>query len=319
MATARSQEIRVGVVTVLALAILIGGIIWGKGSAGLGIGGGRQRVVEMSFPSAPGIEAGTPITLKGVRKGNITGLDVRADEVRITGTFESDVPLRRDAVAYLQILEVTGGKKIELVPGDSPDLLPAGAVIPGTVQGDFSTMLADAGEISNRARSIMTRLDSVMIVVNSVVGTPRFRSNLEHTLSNLEESSNAARGIVVGNRAVIDRMIANLDAASTELRALVDRTRPVVDRTFATAEGTLTDARSTIGHIDSTLYRVDTLIARLDTVAFGIRHGNGAVSKLLYDPQFAAQLDSTLTAVRRLIRGVEEQGLKTKLNIGFGR
>lgn len=317
MATSRSQEIRVGVVTVLALVILIGGIIWGKGLGSVGIGG-KERIIEMSFQSAPGIEAGAPITLKGVRKGTITSLDVRENEVRITGILTSNIPLHSDATAYLQMLEVTGGKKIELVPGEASELLSDDAVIPGMVQGDLPTMLADAGEITTRARVIMTRLDSVILVVNSMVGSPEFRRNLENTFTNLEESSAAARQIAVGNRETIERTISNLDAAVADLRGLVERTRPAVDRTLAAAEGTMTDARTAIGHVDSTLYRVDTLIMRLDALAVDIRQGEGAVSKLLYDEKFAAELDATLKAVRSLVRSVEAGNLKAKINIGFG-
>lgn len=317
MATSRSQEIRVGVVTVLALVILIGGIIWGKGIGSIGVGS-SERIIVMTFPSTPGLETGTPITLKGVRKGSVTALEVRENDVRVTGVITTNIPLRSDAIANLQILEVTGGKKIELVPGDSRELLADDAVIPGNVQGDFPTMLADAGEITARARIIMTRLDSTILVVNGMVGSPEFRRNLENTFSNLEESSNAARQIAVGNREVIERTIANLDAAVSELRGLVDRTRPAVDRTLIAAEGTMTDARTAIGHVDSTLYRVDTLLMRLDGIAMDIRQGQGAVSKLLYDEKFAAELEATLKAVRSLIRSVEREGLKTKINIGFG-
>lgn len=316
MAISRSQEIRVGVVAVLALIILIGGIVWGKGG-GFGIGL-VERSIQISFDNASGVDVGTPITVKGVRKGAVTGLDVRSDEVRITATVESGVPLHRDAAASLQMLEVTGGKKIEISSGASADPLPAGAVIPGTVQGDISALLADVGEIGGRAKVLLQRLDSTMQSVNAMLGSPQFQSGLKNTLANLEATSQTAREIAVGNREAIERTVANIDRATSDLRELVSRTRPSVDRMLVTAEGAATDARQAILHVDSTLYRVDNLLAGLDSIATDVRSGGGAVSKLLYDKQFASQLDSTLNAVQLLIKDIERSGIRTRINIGFG-
>ncbi len=315
MAISRSQEIRVGVVSVLAVILLIGGIIWGKGSGGIGR---QDRAIQMSFPSAAGVDVGAPITVKGVRKGTVTGLDVRPDEVRITAMVSSSVPLYSDALASLQMLEVTGGKKIELLPGDLRDPLPADAVIPGSVQGDISALLADVGEISVRAKMILLRIDSAMAGVNGMLASPELQTGLKTTLSNLEATSLAAREIAVGNKVTINRTVANIDHAVVQLRELVDRTRPGVDRMLAAAEGAAVDARQAIVHADSTLHRVDTLLAGLDAIASDVRNGRGAISKLLYDQSFANELDSTLRAVQSLIKDIERSGVRTRINIGFG-
>ncbi|MEO6046360.1 MAG: MlaD family protein [Candidatus Kapaibacterium sp.] len=315
MASTRAREIRVGVVTIGALVVLIGGIIWGKG---IGFGT-SHRLVRIKFPSAAGVDVGTtPITLNGVRKGNVTAIEAGANDVMITAIVDATYPLHQDATASLQMLELTGGKKIEIVPGASSAPLPHDAVIPGTVQGDITALLADVGDMGADAKKIIRKLDSSITMVNDLIGSAEFKQDIRSTLSNLEKSSAVAHDLVVGNRAAIDRAISNFDNTANDLRQLVSNVRPTVDRTLANAEGASADAKSAIRHVDSTLRMADTLVAHLNGLTADIKNGNGAISKLIYDKEFADEIDRTLRSVRGLIEDVQRSGIKTDINIGFG-
>jgi phospholipid/cholesterol/gamma-HCH transport system substrate-binding protein len=315
MASSRSREIRVGIVTVVALIALVGGIIWGK-SLGFGV---ATRIVRITFPNASGVDVGTVVTLNGVRKGSVTAIDAQPDEVRITASVDDTFPLKADASAVLSMLEVTGGKKIELSPGKSPAPLPADAVIPGVVQGDITSLLAQVGDIAASASQVVAGLDSTVTMVNGVLGSREFRENITSTMSNLEQASGDARNLVTANRAAINRAVSNLDRLSSDLRDLVNRTRPAVERTLASAEDISADAKSALRSVDTTLRQANTLIAHLDTLAADIKGGQGAVSKIIYDKEFADELQRTLTAVKDLVQSIDKGGLKTRINIGFGK
>jgi phospholipid/cholesterol/gamma-HCH transport system substrate-binding protein len=313
MASTRLQEIRVGVVTLVAAVVLVAGIIWGKGT-GLGV---DNRVVTMLFPNAAGVDVGAPITLRGVRKGAVTSLEVRPDGVRISALVESSFPLKRDAKAQIQMLEVTGGKKIELIPGESAEPLASGAVIPGEVQGDITSMLADVGDITASTKIVVRRVDSTLVMVNEVLGSRTFRRNIENTLANLESTSAAAQDLIAGNRVAIQRMISNFDGLSGDLRDLVARTRPAVDRAMTAVDTLSTDARVALRHLDMVLQHSDTLIARVDDIARRMQQGEGAVAKLLNDKGFAEELEGTLKSVRRLVENFDQGKTRIPLKIGF--
>jgi len=315
MASSRSREIRVGVVTVVALVALIGGIVWGKG-LGFGV---SNRIITMSFPNAAGVDLGTVITLNGVRKGSVTAIDAQPDEVRITATVEDTFPIKADAGAVLAMLEITGGKKIEILPGKSTAPLPRDAVIQGRVQGDITALLAEVGEIAVKANKVIGGLDSAITTVNGMIGSTQFQSRIENTMINLESTSSEARQLVVGNRAAINGAVANLSRLSSDLRDMVNRMGPAVERTLANAESVSADAGVAIRGVDSTLRQANVLIGRLDAIAADIKGGNGAVSKLIYDKNFADELERTVKSAQSLIESIERSGIKAKLNIGFGK
>ncbi len=79
------------------------------------------------------------------------------------------------------------------------------------------------------------------------------------------------------------------------------------------------DAGIAIRSVDSTLRQANVLIGRLDGIAADIKGGNGAVSKLIYDKNFADELERTVKSAQSLIESIERSGIKAKLNIGFGK
>lgn len=312
MPATRSQEIRVGVVAVMALVIVVGGILWAKGF-GLGV---ENRVVAILFQNASGVEIGTPLMYRGVRKGSVTGISVDPTGVRITAIVESSVPLHQDASATVGMLEVMGGRKIDIMSGISTAPLPSGAVIPGHSEGDITALLASVGDIAGDARKAISRADSALIAINGILSSPQFRNSIESSMSDLNAATKNAREITEENRATIREAIAGVNGLVTEVRGFVGRTEGTLGHTISTADSAATDVRHTISLADGVLQNADLLLVRIDSLMNAIQHGDGVLPKLINDKELAAQLTSTLKEARELVQEVKARGLK--LNIGFG-
>jgi phospholipid/cholesterol/gamma-HCH transport system substrate-binding protein len=313
MAISRTQETRVGIVTVVALAVLIGGIVWGKGF----IEGVHQQVPRIDFPRANGIDVGGPVTLYGVRKGSVTKIEVREGGVRVTATVEPSVPLHPDTKATLQMGELTGGKTIELDPGKAPGELPGGAVIPGTVKGDVADLLGTVDQIGKDAQIVLHRLDSALLSVTDVIGDPALRRGIKSTVTNLEQASASANQLVAANRPAISQTIKNLNELSRDLREIGKRADAGIDRTLGTVDGISQDARIVITDAGSAVRRADTLVARLDRIVQDIEKGDGTISMLLHDEQFARDLQATIRNVRQYLEEVQKNGVVLRHKIGF--
>jgi phospholipid/cholesterol/gamma-HCH transport system substrate-binding protein len=301
------------VVSLLALVALIGGILWGKGVA-VGVSTKTLRII---FPNASGIEVGAPITLYGVRKGSVTALEVVPEGVRVTAVIEPTIPLHGDATASLQMMELMGGKKIEVDPGKAPSRLPDNATIPGFIQGDIGAILSSAGDLTADARQIIRRLDSAIVSVTGIIDDPRFRSNIRSTLSNLESASVSANDLVKRNQAAINQTIRNLNDLSIDLKGILARTDRAVQSTVGTAQEVAADARQVIGTADGTVRKADSLVTRLDQLVKDLKEGDGLVSKLIYDKEFAEELEETIKSARAYINQIGKNGIN--LNVGLGR
>jgi phospholipid/cholesterol/gamma-HCH transport system substrate-binding protein len=310
---ARKQEVRVGIITILSIALLVAGIGWGKG---LGVGN-PTRTLRMSFPNASGIDVGTPISYNGVRKGTVTALKVDPDGVVVTAQVDTDVPTTTALVPEIQMAELTGGKKIELVKKEGPATpLKEGDVLPGKLQGDVNSLLATANDVSEDVRRLLLQLDTTVAAVNGIVTNRRLIQSIETSALNLEEASNAARDLVVSNRAGIDATIRGLNATMADLRGLLDRTAPVIERTIGASGAAIEDLRRVAVVADGTIRDADTLIARLDTLTYDIKHGDGTVSRLLYDRKLADELATTVKEARQLVQQIRKYGVNINVSLG---
>ncbi len=311
MSSSKAQVIRVGVSTIIALALVVGGIVWGKGGFSV-----DNRLVRVRFANAAGLDLGAAVTLNGVRKGSVTALDATPEGVTVTMLVENSFALKRDARAVLAMLELTGGKKIELIPGKADAVLPADAVIAGEVQPDVAALLADVEQIGSTVKVTLTRVDSVVASLNGLLGSREFNSGLKNTLNNLESSSGAVRELAVNNRAAIERVIHNVDATVGDLRTLVNQIRPGVQRALLSVDSISGDGRALLRKLQGSLANADSVIVRVDGIVADLRNGKGLAARLLNDAGFAAQIDSTVRALRLMIRNIDRRGVN--LNIGFG-
>jgi phospholipid/cholesterol/gamma-HCH transport system substrate-binding protein len=311
--TSRRQEIRVGIVTLVAIAALVGGIIWGKGF-GFSV---DNRLLHFRFPNASGIDVGTPVTINGVRQGSVTAIETSTDGVLVDALVETDIPLHSDATARIEMAELTGGKRIELTPGTTSKPLARESTIEGEVSGDPAVLLSEAGAIAANTRQLVLSLDTAVDAVNRMLADGTIQRRVDNTLINLEDASGAARGLVVDNRARIDRTLISLNSSVEELRGLISRTGPAAERTLAGAERAADDARVAISSADATLRRADTLVARLDSVVYDVRHGRGTASMVLYDTAFANDLKETIDVTRAFIAQMKRNGVN--INVSLGR
>lgn len=313
--TSRRQEITVGLVTIIAIAALVGGIIWGKGF-GFSV---NNRTLRFHFPNAAGIDVGAPVTLNGVRQGAVTVVSAASDGVLVEALVETSVPLRSDATARIEMAELTGGKRIELSTGTTSQPLPPDAIIEGTVAGDATVLLSEAGAIATDARQLVHRLDTAIDAVNRMLLDGAIQRRVDNTLINLEDASGAARSLVYDNRAALNQTIAGINGTVQDLRGLLGRTTPAAERTIASAELAAGDARRAIAGVQGTLLLADTLILRLDSLVHDIRYGHGTTTMILYDTAFAGELRRTIVSTREFIEDTKRKGIDINFSLGRRR
>ncbi|MFW5701927.1 MAG: MlaD family protein, partial [Bacteroidota bacterium] len=108
----RKTEIKVGIVSILSLALLILGITLGKDFS-VGV---SQITITMEFPRSGGIAPSAPVVVNGVKRGAVSQVRNHNGNVRITAEIDDISDFRTDAAAMITTMEITGGKKIDISP-----------------------------------------------------------------------------------------------------------------------------------------------------------------------------------------------------------
>ena len=299
-------------ISLVALVLLVGGIVWGKRAA-FGV---EERIVVFTASNTSGVDAGSVITVNGVRKGSVISVQTTPDGVTIQAGIDPTVLLKEDATGTIQMLEITGGKKIEVSTGKSERPLSADAAIPCVVAGDLGAVVGTFDQIAQKVDALLVRIDTTVGFANGLIGSPQLRGGVERTIQNTEQLTRSLNLLVADNRGKLERMLGNLDGTITELRDLVQRSSPGIDRSLAAVEQTAADARTVINSSSSVIRRADSLIAHVDALVGDIRNGNGIVAKLINDSTLTNELMLTLQNARGMIEEVRKYGINTNVSIG---
>ena len=312
MSNSRNLEVRVGLVALIAIGALIGGILWGRGG---GIAVDRQRL-QILFPNASGVNGGTPVNVHGVKKGSVVSVKALEAGAQVTILIDRDITLRDDASAAIQVLEITGGKKIELYPGEATAELADGKTIPGVNQGDIGQLVAAGSVLADQVGPLLAQVDSALTMITSLVGNPKFRANVDAAVENFAEAGGELRVLLHDNKGRIESTLKNVDALVSELRAVADENSPAIARVVNSADTLVGEARLALDRAGTTLDNVNRLANRLDSLTSGIKDGGGVVSKLLYDEELAKELDRAMIALRKTLHDLNKKGMNVNVGIG---
>ena len=114
----KSKEIKVGIVTFVAILLFIVGMTLGRGY--------RISVdpteLNIRFPNSGGISPSAPVLINGVERGSVNSINPDNGSVLIKISLDDISDLNSDASARISMLEITVGKKIprKITSADRP-------------------------------------------------------------------------------------------------------------------------------------------------------------------------------------------------------
>lgn len=307
----KNLELRVGIVAILGIVLLILGVSFGEG---LNVSVSKQTVKFM-FNNSSGIQAGSPVVVAGVRRGIISTVENVKEGVLITADLNYIDDIKSDASARITILEVTGGKKLELNPGISGKPFDINKCIPGMASADIADLVADLGKVSGSAASLILRLDTVMVAANNVLDK-NSTEKLKSTINDLSEISHNVNRLLKDNYGSLQTTFRDLKVIVADLKTGIKKYEPEVGVLISKLEVTLANADKLMNGLDKTVNNADALVNNVNGVVSDVKNGNGLVTRLIYDKALATQLDSTLNQLNILVNQINNHGINVNVRLG---
>ena len=115
MKNQRRTEIRVGITVLAGIIVFLWILGWAKNFSLTP----TDNTVKVQFTNTAGLEIGDPVTVNGVRKGFVEDIAIKGEKVVVTMKVSNDVALKEDADFAVSMLDLMGGKKVEVNPGSS--------------------------------------------------------------------------------------------------------------------------------------------------------------------------------------------------------
>ena len=289
------NEVQVGILTVFAIVVLIGGMMWFK-NIDLTKG---QIFYQADFANVAGLREGDKVQVRGIRMGEVSGMQIHQASVRVELQVDSSVDLREDAVVTLGEKGIVGEVVIEIDPGTGPCIL-EGHIFTGRTAGTIASMTDAAGDALVEMRVLTKK-------ITELVDQVKTEGKVVETLVQAHDTLDKIDVMVGENHSDITVILDNLRVASDGLRDLVESGQ--IDDTFASASAAMASADTLMAVVQDAAHSLNSIMAKLD-------EGQGTAGLLLNDSTLYTTADSTMVTLKHLLNEMRRNPKKYfKLNV----
>ncbi len=308
----KKKELIVGLVALAGVVMLVLGVMLGE-SFSLS---GQQKTIQFMFPSSGGIKPSSPVVVNGVERGSVSTIENKNDSVLVIAFIDGIDDIYTDATARISILEITGGKKLEIFPGISSQSISANHIIRGKTASDLGDLIADVGEVSVDLKRIVRGLDTLIVNANGILGDKVLMNDLRVTITNASEAMVRINDMVARNEGAINSSIANLSELSRELNSAVKEQKPNIERIIADMKQVSEKAVTLIDKVDNSWDDVSKIAADVRKIIEDIQNNESLLNKLLYDKQLAQRLDSVMYNLGSFVEKIDQHGINVNVRLG---
>jgi phospholipid/cholesterol/gamma-HCH transport system substrate-binding protein len=296
-----SQEIRVGLLAIVAMAMFYFGFRFLKGSDFFS----SNNNYTVFYPSVDGLTASNPVRINGLSVGRVKSIEILQDkgnQLRVVLEIAKKISVPDNSTALLADDGLLGGKLINL------KLNPNGAPLAheGTLIGAKETGLV--ASISDKATPVLTSADSLMKNLNRVVASfSKTALVLNQTLAGANQTLLGANRVtgtldvtVQENRAALQTTLANVGKLSTSLIETERQLKPIL-----TKAGTFADSLNAL-QLRQTLLTANATVASLQKILSDVGKGKGSLGKLTSDDALYANVNATTVSLTKLLTDLRE-------------
>ncbi|MBK8129887.1 MAG: MCE family protein [bacterium] len=288
-------ELKVGIAVLMSIAIIIGGIMWGKGYRL----NAKRYEISVLFTNTGGLEVGANVLANGVVKGRVKHIDFQQGYVRVTAKLDDDVILFTDYLATIESPTVMAGQVLSLYTGTSLQRLTNYVDLKGSDPQGMAAVMIKLQDFTGRIEVTLNRLDSVLLDAHAIMGDTANQANLSRLMSGAAGVAEQSNELLRDNRQALEASLRDLRAAMAAAREL---------------------AESLNGRSDGTMARVDSALSELTGVAGEVRalvsnlnSDQSSIGLLMNDDEFYRKLNATLTEVDLLSYHLRTVGLRHKI------
>jgi phospholipid/cholesterol/gamma-HCH transport system substrate-binding protein len=297
----RKTEIKVGVTVIVGILIFLWILGWAKNFT---ITESPKNIL-VRFDNVSGLEVGDPITINGVRKGFVDGMTVENDHVLVKMTLDSDVDLRNDAVFSVVMLDLMGGKKINIYPGKSSQPIDYNKIYYGKFYADIPEVMAMVGSVQEDIVTSLKELRVTLTQVNTFLTDEKMNTQIKQSISNLNDISQKMIVMMDENRASIKKITANSAQLTDDAREFINKNKEGI--------------QNSVGDLQRLLEKADTLITKTTQFTNEIKDKQNNMGKILYDEQMYNNLTHSIKRLSDitdiLLKQLKKEGIKVDAHI----
>jgi len=221
MKNQRRTEIRVGITVLVGIIVFLWILGWAKNFSLTP----TDNTVKVQFTNTAGLEVGDPVTVNGVRKGFVEDIATKGVNVVVKMKISNDIALKEDAAFAVSMLDLMGGKKVEVNPGLSNNLLDYNQVQTGTFYADVPYVMSMVGSFQKDISSTILDLKITLTSLNNYLGDKKLNNDIKSSMSNLSEVTKKLNILIDENRNNLKQLTANTVELTEDAKNFFDQNK----------------------------------------------------------------------------------------------
>ena len=295
-----SNETKVGILTVIAITLLVLGFNLLKGKSLFS----SDKTIYAVYKQVNGLQPSNFVQVNGLKVGSVSDLNImdnNAGKILVTLRVTKDVQIPRNSVARITS-DLLGMKAVQIDFGNANEYLKNGDTVYAAVDGSITDALKEQlSPLVKKLETTLTAVDSVLLTVNSVFDTStkgNLRSavaHLNHTMNSFSHTAAALNGMMDPNKGNVQATFNNLAAITDNLKNNNDKIAAILNNAEKTT-GALAN-----GKLDSSLLDLQHTVANLNAMMTKLNSTDGSLGMLMNDKKVYNNLQSSLGSLNKLL------------------
>ncbi len=288
-----SNETKVGILTIVALVILIVGFNFLKGKDVFS----RSKKIYAVFKELGTLEKSNEVKINGLPIGNVYDKKERDKDVSavvVTISLTRDINIPKNSVAYISS-SLVGSSYIIIERGNSTEMMGDGDTLTTRMEtGILGDVKAQMNPTMARIRDVLDSLKETLSGVNGMLNMEN-KAYLKETLSNLSQASNALNGLLDNKNGALAKTLNNAQAMTESLK----NNSADISTTIGNAKKV--SEKLAALELQPTIDSLNTMISSLKATAAKLNSTDGTLGALMNDRALYDKLNDAILSAEILI------------------
>jgi len=297
-----SKEVKVGIITSLAIACFIYGFNFLKGRDLFS----TQRKFYAVYSNIDGLVEANPMLINGFKVG-IVGKIVLANDtsgsVIVTLLMDNEANIPQNSIAKVVSSDILGSKAIQLILGSGTVYAQNGDTLISAQEDDLKTAVNKTiAPLQEKAVGLIASIDSVMIVVQQVFNESA-RQNLSKSfesiklaITSLETTSYRLDTMVLSEKTKISSILSKVNTLATTLANNSDKLGNIINN-FSNISDSIAKSNLT-----SAINNADMALGQASSIMTKINSGQGTMGMLINNDSLYRKLDKSSEDLDKLLK-----------------
>jgi phospholipid/cholesterol/gamma-HCH transport system substrate-binding protein len=297
----KKAELKVGITVIVGIIILLWVLGWAKNFSF----NSDEKFLSISFDNVAGLSVGDFVSVQGIKTGYVEKIYTKKNKVIAEVSLNKTVDLREDATYSVMMVDLMGGKKIEITPGKSSTQLDFSKVQNGKFLGDIATTMAVLGSVQNDLVEVIYQIKDALTSFNKIMNDSEFTDELRESVAKLNQLISKTDKIISENGDSFSELLENSNAL------VVNSNQFILDNKD--------EIKLSLASINGLVKSTNTLIAKINNFVVEVENKENNLGKIMYDEEIIENLSSSLKELKKLSKTINEQinkkGLKVDANV----